>query len=82
MDLVNFMSLSSHSSSGFKLSIHICLFYFPESPMLYCVSNVPTFGISEVELAQLVVDGVKLLITMEKRLESGRDIDEVVPSQK
>ncbi|XP_028267303.1 creatine kinase M-type isoform X2 [Parambassis ranga] len=53
-----------------------------ESPVLYCVSNVPTFGISEVGLAQLVVDGVKLLITMEKRLESGRDIDEVVPAQK
>nr|XP_033480678.1 creatine kinase M-type [Epinephelus lanceolatus] len=53
-----------------------------ESPALYCVSNVATFGLSEVSLTQLVVDGVKLLVAMEKRLEGGRDIDELVPTQK
>ncbi|XP_045904358.1 zgc:172076 isoform X2 [Micropterus dolomieu] len=53
-----------------------------ESPALYCVSNAATFGVSEVGLTQLVVDGVKLLIAMEKRLEGGRDIDELVPTQK
>ncbi|XP_041641103.1 zgc:172076 [Cheilinus undulatus] len=53
-----------------------------ESPALYRVSNVATFGVSEVELTQLVVDGVKLLIAMEKRLEDGRDIDDLVPAQK
>ncbi|XP_068583513.1 zgc:172076 [Cebidichthys violaceus] len=53
-----------------------------ESPALYCVSNAATFGPSEVGLTQLVVDGVKLLLAMEKRLEDGRDIDELVPTQK
>ncbi|TKS67965.1 Creatine kinase M-type [Collichthys lucidus] len=54
----------------------------PESPALYRVSNVATFGVSEVDLTQLVVDGVKLLIAMEKRLEGGGDIDDLVPTQK
>ena len=57
-------------------------FHFPESPALYCVSNMATFGPSEVELTQVVVDGVKLLIAMEKRLEGGGDIDDIVPTQK
>lgn len=58
------------------------LTFFPESPVLYCVSNAATFGLSEVVLTQLVVDGVKLLIAMEKRLEDNQDIDELVPTQK
>ncbi|XP_017294255.1 zgc:172076 [Kryptolebias marmoratus] len=49
---------------------------------LHRVSNVATFGLSEVELTQLVVDGVKLLIAMEKKLEIDQDIDELVPTQK
>ncbi|XP_065816888.1 zgc:172076 isoform X3 [Labrus bergylta] len=53
-----------------------------ESPALYRVSNVSTFGVSEVGLTQLVVDGVKLLVAMEKRLEGGGDIDDLVPTQK
>ncbi|XP_034445721.1 creatine kinase B-type [Hippoglossus hippoglossus] len=53
-----------------------------ESSVLYRVSNTVTFGLSEVEVTQLVVDGVKLLIAMEKRLEVDRDIDELVPTQK
>ncbi|XP_063738974.1 zgc:172076 isoform X2 [Eleginops maclovinus] len=53
-----------------------------ESPTLYCVSNTSTFGLSEVGLTQLVVDGVKLLIAMEKRLEVNGDIDGLVPAQK
>ncbi|XP_044045337.1 zgc:172076 isoform X2 [Siniperca chuatsi] len=53
-----------------------------ESPELYRVSNAATFGVSEVGLTQLVVDGVKLLIAMETRLEGGRDIHELVPTQK
>uniref|UniRef100_A0A8C2WDJ7 creatine kinase n=2 Tax=Cyclopterus lumpus TaxID=8103 RepID=A0A8C2WDJ7_CYCLU len=53
-----------------------------ESPALHCVSNAATFGLSEVALSQLVVDGVKLLVAMETRLEGGRDIDELVPTQK
>ncbi|XP_071380520.1 creatine kinase M-type [Centroberyx affinis] len=53
-----------------------------ESPALYRVSNAATFGPSEVELTQLVVDGVKLLVAMEKRLEAGGGIDDLVPTQK
>ncbi|XP_029350069.1 creatine kinase M-type [Echeneis naucrates] len=53
-----------------------------ESSALYLVSNVATFGLSEVELTQLVVDGVKLLIAMEKRLEVNKDVEELVPTQK
>lgn len=44
--------------------------------------NVATFGMSEVDVAQLVVDGVKLIIAMEKELEVGGDIDHLVPTQK
>jgi len=46
------------------------------------VSSAATFGPNEVELTQLVVDAVKLLIAMEKRLERDIDIDELVPTQK
>ncbi|XP_078128508.1 creatine kinase M-type [Sander vitreus] len=53
-----------------------------ESPALYAVSNAATFGLSEVALTQLVLDGVKLLIAMEMRLEGGGDIEELVPTQK
>ncbi|KAG7220206.1 hypothetical protein INR49_018383 [Caranx melampygus] len=53
-----------------------------ESSALYLVSNMATFGLSEVVLTQLVVDGVKLLIAMEKRLEVNKDVDELVPTQK
>uniref|UniRef100_A0A3P8UFK2 creatine kinase n=1 Tax=Cynoglossus semilaevis TaxID=244447 RepID=A0A3P8UFK2_CYNSE len=49
---------------------------------VYTVSNAGTFGESEVALTQLVVDGVKLLVNMEKILEKNGDIDELVPSQK
>lgn len=49
---------------------------------LYRVRNSATFGLSEVDLTQLVVDGVNLLVAMEKRLENDQDIDELVPTQK
>lgn len=57
-----------------------CGTVFPES--LFSVCNVATFGMSEVGVAQLVVDGVKLIIAMEKQLEAGGDIDHLVPTQK
>ncbi|KAM9769308.1 creatine kinase M-type-like isoform 2-T2 [Menidia menidia] len=62
-----------------RLKIHVDT---TETPKLYRVSNATTFGLNEVELTQLVVDGVKLLIAMEKRLEADRDIDQLVPTQK
>lgn len=53
-----------------------------DEPGEYNVCNVPTIGFNEVGITQLVVDGVKFLIVMEKRLENGEDIDELVPAQK
>ena len=34
----------------------------------------------QVQLVQLVIDGVNLLIEMEKRLEKGRKIDDLLPA--
>lgn len=49
---------------------------------VFDVSNADRLGFSEVELVQMVVDGVKLLIEMEKRLENGQSIDDLMPAQK
>lgn len=39
-----------------------------------------SLGSSEVHQVQCVVDGVKLLIEMEKRLEAGKTFDDLIPS--
>ncbi|XP_010010425.1 PREDICTED: creatine kinase B-type isoform X1 [Nestor notabilis] len=49
---------------------------------VFDVSNADRLGFSEVELVQMVVDGVKLLIEMEKCLEKGQSIDDLMPAQK
>ncbi|XP_078516367.1 creatine kinase B-type [Lissotriton helveticus] len=49
---------------------------------VFDVSNADRLGFSEVELVQMVVDGVKLLIEMEKNLEKGQSIDCLIPAQK
>ncbi|CAD7679368.1 unnamed protein product [Nyctereutes procyonoides] len=49
---------------------------------IFDVSNTDRLGFSEVELVQMVVDGVKLLIEMEQRLEQGQAIHDLVPAQK
>ncbi|XP_030628805.1 creatine kinase M-type [Chanos chanos] len=49
---------------------------------VYKISNIQTIGMTEVQITQLVVDGVKLLIAMEKRLENNGGIDDLVPTQK
>ncbi|NXB11133.1 KCRB kinase, partial [Cnemophilus loriae] len=49
---------------------------------VFDISNADRLGFSEVELVQMVVDGVKLLIEMEKRLEKGQSIDDLMPAQK
>ncbi|MEJ1275947.1 hypothetical protein NN561_006846 [Cricetulus griseus] len=49
---------------------------------VFDVSNSDRLGFSEVELVQMVVDGVKLLIEMEQRLEQGQAIDDLMPAQK
>ncbi|KAJ7376391.1 hypothetical protein OS493_034913 [Desmophyllum pertusum] len=43
------------------------------------VSNLDRLGSSEVAQVQMVVDGVKLLVDMEKRLMNGKSIDDLVP---
>jgi len=42
------------------------------------ISNADRLGFSEVELVQLVVDGVEFLIKCEKKLEKGESIDKDV----
>lgn len=49
---------------------------------VFDISNADRLGFSEVELVQMVVDGVKLLVDMEKRLEKGESIDKLMPKQK
>ncbi|XP_051549450.1 zgc:172076 [Myxocyprinus asiaticus] len=51
-------------------------------PGVYKISNLQTIGFNEVGLMQIVVDGVKLLIRMEKRLKNNGGIDDLVPAQK
>ncbi|KAG9336594.1 hypothetical protein JZ751_002941, partial [Albula glossodonta] len=48
---------------------------------VFDISNADRLGFSEVELVQMVVDGVKLLVEMEKRLEKGQSIDDIMPAQ-
>ena len=48
----------------------------------YDVSNADRLGFSEVELVQFVVDGVNLLVDMEKKLEAGESIDSMIPTEK
>nr|XP_061799452.1 creatine kinase, testis isozyme-like isoform X2 [Nerophis lumbriciformis]XP_061799453.1 creatine kinase, testis isozyme-like isoform X2 [Nerophis lumbriciformis] len=49
---------------------------------VFDISNSDRLGFSEVELVQMVVDGVKLLVDMEKTLEKEESIDELMPNQK
>lgn len=49
---------------------------------VFDISNADRLGFSEVELVQMVVDGVKLLVDMEKRLENRESIDDLMPAQK
>ena len=47
---------------------------------VFDISNADRIGFSEVELVQMLVDGVKLLIQMEKKLEKGESID-MIPEE-
>ncbi|XP_067901183.1 creatine kinase M-type-like [Heterodontus francisci] len=46
------------------------------------ISNADRIGFSEVQLLQFVVDGIKLLINMDKYIEQDRPIDDLFPTQK
>ena len=48
----------------------------------YDLSNKARIGYSEVELVQTMIDGVRVLIDMEKKLAAGESIDELVASTK
>lgn len=49
---------------------------------VYKIFNADTIGFTEVELLQLLVDGVKLLINMDKNLKQGSTIDHLMPAPK
>ncbi|XP_061782505.1 creatine kinase, testis isozyme-like [Nerophis lumbriciformis] len=49
---------------------------------VFDISNADRLGFSEVELVQMVVDGVKVLVDMEKNLEKEEPIDDLMPNQK
>ncbi|KAJ4918325.1 hypothetical protein JOQ06_000712 [Pogonophryne albipinna] len=49
---------------------------------VFDISNADRLGFSEVQLVQLVVDGVQLLVQMEKQLEAGGELDDLMPEQK
>ena len=46
---------------------------------IFDISNADRIGFSEVQLVQNVVDGVKLLVEMEKVLENGGNIKDLIP---
>ncbi|XP_077587537.1 creatine kinase, testis isozyme-like [Stigmatopora nigra] len=46
------------------------------------ISNADRLGFTEVQLVQMVVDGVKVLVEMEKRLEMEEGIEDLMPIQK
>ena len=46
---------------------------------VFDISNLDRLGSSEVEQCQTVVNGVKLLVEMEKRLEANGTIDDLMP---
>jgi len=46
---------------------------------IFDISNADRLGFSELELVQKVVDGVNLFVEMEKRLEKGQSINDLMP---
>ena len=42
---------------------------------VFDISNADRIGFSEVELVQMVIDGVEFLIECEKKLEKGQSVD-------
>ena len=61
--------------SAFFIHIHILINTVLILIKVYDISNADRLGFSEVQLVQMVIDGVNFLIAMEKKLESGEKID-------
>ena len=59
----------------FFIYIHILINTVLILIKVYDISNADRLGFSEVQLVQMVIDGVNFLIAMEKKLESGEKID-------
>jgi len=53
-----------------------------ENAEWFDISNADRLGYSELELVQLVVDGVNLFIKMETALQEGKPIDDLIPKAK
>ncbi|KAK3749053.1 hypothetical protein QZH41_019185 [Actinostola sp. cb2023] len=51
----------------------------PIKDSVYDISNADRLGYTEIELVQKVIDGVNLLIKMEKRLERGQSLSDIAP---
>jgi len=49
---------------------------------IFDVSNADRLGFSELELLTFMTDGVRLLIEMEKKLEKGESIDDLIPKER
>lgn len=47
---------------------------------VFDISNIDRLGYSEVKLVQMVVDGIRVLVEMEKRLAMDEAIDDLMPS--
>lgn len=86
------MSKQSQGRGGERLSRKVTRFspvLFPLGGVdtasvggVFDISNADRLGSSEVAQVQLVVDGVKLMVEMEKKLEKGESIDGMIPAQK
>ena len=68
--ILNFLRLQKHGTGGVDTEVKHGVFD---------ISNVDRLGVSEVELTQKVIDGVILLIQMEKTLEKGESISHLYP---
>lgn len=78
-----------HGTSQQDLHLTLWSIFFPPGGVdtasvggVFDISNADRLGSSEVEQVQLVVDGVKLMVEMEKKLEKGESIDDMIPAQK
>lgn len=49
---------------------------------VYCCVTFLRLGSSEVEQVQCVIDGIEMLIEMEKRLMAQQTIDDLIPAKK
>ena len=68
--VLNFLRLQKRGTGGVDTDVKNGVFD---------ISNVDRIGFSEVELTQKVIDGVTLLIQMEKALEKGESISHLIP---